>query len=167
MEKRSGPEPFPPLRILIAAVDEVAGVDHELSSGGVAAGLTDDPRPHREDVVLGIAEVNELESAGMGRGGVELEPLAPIGSVADAVGVAGARLEIGKLDRMAKARAQIGRMGRGAGGDRHGFQAQLRPVGGGRDLGEAERGIGARPPCHGHAVGRIGSGGEDDPIGEP
>jgi len=58
-------------------------------------------------------------------------------------------------------------MGLGAGGDRHGPIAELGAVGGGCELREAVRGIGARPPRDGHAVGRVGSGGEDDPIGEP
>ncbi len=60
-----GAKPLPPFAVGFGVVDEVAGVNHEPGLGSVAVGLPNHPRPHAADIVLGIAEVDEREGAGL------------------------------------------------------------------------------------------------------
>ena len=93
-------EPLRPIPVEVGVVDEIAGVNHEAGMGCIRKGRSNRPRPHGQQVVLGIAEVDEGERLRSAAGGAEVEPFAPNVVGTHPVGVERARLKRGKVDRM-------------------------------------------------------------------
>ena len=166
VDPASGVVPLTPLGVVDRGVDEIAGVNDELGVRPVRVGAPDHARPVLFDVVLRVSEIDERERLRLVRRRRELDPLAPVGAVADTVEVLGLGLEIGELDGVER--------GRQTGPGRHRSVARRRDGDGicleGRPphrLGDlclcaVHRRVG--PPRNGLRRGRIPCPREDDPV---
>ena len=107
VEPAAGAEPVAPFGVGLSLVDQVARMDHEASLRGVAVSLAYDAGPHRTEIVLGVAEIDERERLGLVAGRGKVKPFAPVDAVADAIRVFSRGSQILELNGMIVRRAEI------------------------------------------------------------
>src|SRR5690606_32806050 len=153
-----GVVPLGPLGVGVGVVDQVARVHGEFGVGRGGVGGPDGGGGARRDVVLHVAQVEEGERLGGGRGGGERGPVAPGGSVADPVAVGRAGRQTGEGGGVVAAVARgAGAAALDGGGGSAGGGAVLHPGGGDAGGGAPGDGLGG---------GGGGGGGEGDALGE-
>jgi hypothetical protein len=129
-------------------------------------GAADEAGPEGEEVVLGVADVDEFDGGFGGDGGGELVPVAPVGAVADAVDVLRVGLQAGERDGMVSGEGEIGLQGFGGGADEARFAYEAGPVLGEGDLGGGRLDGGFGAPSDGGGGGGVAGPGEDDAVGD-
>src|SRR5690606_1555729 len=91
VNKTSGIEPFAPFHITAVAVDEIAGVQHEIHPGHRRVRSPDNARPHTFNIGLRIAKINERQSISFRH--FDLMPLAPSVTLTDPIYIFIARFQ--------------------------------------------------------------------------
>ena len=84
-------EPLTPFAVRLCRVDQITSMKQELGLRSIAVSLSDNPRPHRTDIVLSVSEVDEGKRFLLYFGRFELKPLAPIQPVTNTVCIFGTR----------------------------------------------------------------------------
>src|SRR5690606_246792 len=85
MNKPSGMEPLSPFHITVVAIDKVPGMKHEVYARHCLVCFTDNTRPHRFYIVLGIPKINEGKFGLFGH--LDLIPFTPGTAAPDTVDI--------------------------------------------------------------------------------